>query len=66
MAKWCLYCRLRFPEAAQFCSECGRPLESGFRVHPIREHPMHPSETPGWLHKAPLPGKGHKLIPEKR
>jgi len=27
IAKGCLYCGLRLPEHAEFCPECGRPLE---------------------------------------
>ena len=27
IAKGCLYCGLRLPEQADFCPECGRPLE---------------------------------------
>src|SRR5947209_14943310 len=27
IAKGCLYCGLRLPEHADFCPECGRPLE---------------------------------------
>ena len=28
IVKGCLYCGLRLPEDADFCPECGRPLES--------------------------------------
>ena len=27
IVKGCLYCGLRLPEDAEFCPECGRPLE---------------------------------------
>jgi rRNA maturation endonuclease Nob1 len=27
IAKGCLYCGLRLPEHAEFCPECGRPVE---------------------------------------
>jgi predicted amidophosphoribosyltransferase len=27
IVKGCLYCGLRLPEQADFCPECGRPLE---------------------------------------
>ncbi len=30
IAKGCLYCGLRLPEHADFCPECGRPLEKGY------------------------------------
>ena len=36
MAKYCLYCGLRFSETTQFCPECGRPMESGFAVRPVQ------------------------------
>src|SRR5579859_5652501 len=36
MAKYCLYCGLRFSETTQFCPECGRPTESGFAVRPVQ------------------------------
>ena len=32
MAKRCLYCGLQLPEAAEFCPECGRPIEVAIRV----------------------------------
>ena len=32
IAKRCLYCGLRLPEHADFCPECGRPLEVAIRV----------------------------------
>jgi predicted amidophosphoribosyltransferase len=37
MAKGCLYCGLQLPEAAEFCPQCGRPLERGFKIRPIQE-----------------------------
>jgi hypothetical protein len=37
MAKGCLYCGLQLPEAADFCPQCGRPLERGFEIRPIQE-----------------------------
>src|SRR6266568_4841298 len=30
IAKGCLYCGLRLPDHADFCPECGRPLEDGY------------------------------------
>ena len=30
IAKGCLYCGLRLPEHANFCPECGRPLEKDY------------------------------------
>jgi RNA polymerase subunit RPABC4/transcription elongation factor Spt4 len=32
IAKGCLYCGLRLPEQAEFCPECGRPVEVVIRV----------------------------------
>jgi len=32
IAKGCLYCGLRLPEQAEFCPECGRPIEVVIRV----------------------------------
>ena len=32
IAKGCLYCGLRLPEHADFCPECGRPIEGAIRV----------------------------------
>ena len=32
IAKGCLYCGLRLPEYADFCPECGRPVEVEIRV----------------------------------
>ena len=29
IAKGCLYCGLRLPDTADFCPECGRPIEKG-------------------------------------
>jgi predicted amidophosphoribosyltransferase len=37
MAKWCLYCGLQLPETADFCPQCGRPIERGFAIRPIQE-----------------------------
>ena len=37
MAKACLYCGLRLPDTAEFCPECGRPIERGFAIRPIQE-----------------------------
>ncbi len=37
MAKGCLYCGLRLPDTADFCPECGRPIERGFEIRPIQE-----------------------------
>ena len=30
--KYCLYCRLQFPDSADFCPQCGRPIEDAIRV----------------------------------
>ena len=32
MTKGCLYCGLQLPETAEFCPECGRPIEDAIRV----------------------------------
>ena len=32
MARGCLYCGLQLPETADFCPECGRPIEEAIRV----------------------------------
>jgi RNA polymerase subunit RPABC4/transcription elongation factor Spt4 len=32
IVKGCLYCGLRLPEHADFCPECGRPVEVAIRV----------------------------------
>jgi len=32
IANGCLYCGLRLPDTADFCPECGRPLEVAIRV----------------------------------
>jgi RNA polymerase subunit RPABC4/transcription elongation factor Spt4 len=32
MAKGCLYCGLQLPETADFCPQCGRPIEDAIRV----------------------------------
>jgi zinc-ribbon domain len=37
MAKGCLYCGLQLPETADFCPECGRPIERGFEIRPVQE-----------------------------
>jgi predicted nucleic acid-binding Zn-ribbon protein len=37
MAKDCLYCGLQFADTVQFCPNCGRPTESGFKILPIQE-----------------------------
>jgi zinc-ribbon domain len=33
ITKGCLYCGLQLPEHADFCPECGRPLERGRVTH---------------------------------
>jgi predicted amidophosphoribosyltransferase len=37
MTKDCLYCGLQFSDTTNFCPNCGRPTESGFRIRPIQE-----------------------------
>ena len=39
MAKGCLYCGLQLPDTAEFCPQCGRPIERAFRIRPIYAHP---------------------------
>ena len=36
MTTGCLYCGLQLPETADFCPECGRLIERGFAIRPIR------------------------------
>ena len=55
MAKGCLYCGLQLPDTADFCPECGRPIERGFEIRPIQE-----SEFDG-LRKE-MQGKVNKLL----
>ncbi len=35
--KDCLYCGLQFSATTDFCSNCGRPTERGFKIRPIQE-----------------------------
>ncbi|GCE07937.1 hypothetical protein KDAU_52660 [Dictyobacter aurantiacus] len=37
MAKYCLYCGLQFSDTTKFCPNCGRLIESGFRVRPLQK-----------------------------
>jgi len=37
MTKACLYCGLQFPDDAEFCPNCGRPVASGFQVRSIEQ-----------------------------
>src|SRR5712692_3094229 len=37
MSIGCLYCGLQLPDSANFCPECGRPIERGFKIRPIQE-----------------------------
>ena len=32
----CLYCGLQLPDTAEFCPECGRPIERDFEIRPIQ------------------------------
>src|SRR5438876_12365807 len=34
--KICLYCRLQLPDNADFCPECGMPIEEAMRVEILR------------------------------
>jgi len=37
MAKDCLYCGLQYSDNTNFCPDCGRPTESGFRIRSSQE-----------------------------
>jgi len=37
MAKDCLYCGLQYSDTTNFCPNCGRLLERGFRICLIQE-----------------------------
>jgi hypothetical protein len=37
MSKGCLYCGLQLPDSADFCPQCGRPIERGFEIRPIQK-----------------------------
>jgi len=37
MAKDCLYCGLQYSDTTNFCPNCGRPTERGFRIRQIQE-----------------------------
>jgi predicted amidophosphoribosyltransferase len=37
MAKYCLYCGLQYSDTTNFCPNCGRPTERGFRIRLIQE-----------------------------
>jgi hypothetical protein len=37
ITKGCLYCGLRLPDQADFCPECGRPVERGRLPHATQE-----------------------------
>ncbi len=45
MTTGCLYCGLQLPATAEFCPECGRPIERGFAIRPMRESEL------DWLRK---------------
>ena len=36
MTKACLYCGLQLPDTAEFCPECGRPIERDFEIRPLQ------------------------------
>jgi predicted amidophosphoribosyltransferase len=36
MTTACLYCGLQFPDTAEFCPECGRPIEREFEIRPLQ------------------------------
>ena len=35
-AKSCLYCCIQLPDRAAFCPECGRPVESCYKIRPMQ------------------------------
>ena len=37
MPKECLYCGQQYSDTTNFCPNCGRPTESGFRIRPIQK-----------------------------
>lgn len=37
MAKSCLYCNLPLPDTADFCPQCGRPVERSFEIRSMQE-----------------------------
>ncbi len=37
MAKDCLHCGLQYSDTTNFCPNCGRSTERGFRIRPIQE-----------------------------
>ena len=37
IAMGCLHCGLRFPDTADFCPQCGRLIERGFRIRQIQK-----------------------------
>jgi len=45
MAKSCLYCGLQLPDTADFCPQCGRPIERDFEIRSIQEsEPKNPGK----------------------
>jgi hypothetical protein len=36
-SKICLYCGLQFPGSANFCPECGRFIERGYKILPVQK-----------------------------
>ncbi len=36
MTTACLYCGLQLPDTAEFCPECGRPIERDFKIRPLQ------------------------------
>jgi len=56
MAIGCLYCGLQLPDTADFCPECGRPIERGFEIRPILESEFDGlgKEMKGKVNKLPI------------
>ncbi len=40
MAKDCLYCGLQFSDTTNFCPDCGRLTEKGFKIRPMQEYEL--------------------------
>jgi hypothetical protein len=37
MTKDCLYCGLQYSDTTNFCPDCGRLTEKGFKIRPVQE-----------------------------
>jgi len=53
MTSYCLYCEIRLPDVADFCPECGRPIERGYRIRPTQQSvPDHPQRKELLVHSS--------------